>query len=179
MLSPVTNSVAKMMTANGGLGNRIIRSAVSLPIALTQYIVQGIQMLEPAPTASADSKRKNSLFCHYQFSPPLPSLLDVPEESVTALTNVRGLSLMGISQKKQHTLRTASTSAMTQRTASITLMTRKVTTVCYSRIAKRQLAATPAPPEKNIAPTDTMVCKDHIFCLPKKILLVFHQFYRR
>ena len=157
MLSPVTNSVAKMMTASGGRGNRKIRSAVSLPIALTQYIVQDIQMLEPAQTASADSKRKNSLFCLYQFSPPLPSLLDVPEESVTALTNVRGMSFTGISQKKQDTLRTASTSAKTQWTASITLMTRKLTTVCYSRIAKRQLAATPAPPEKNIAPTDTTV----------------------
>ena len=113
VLSPVTNSVAKMMTASGGHGYRKLRSAVSLPIALTQNTVQDIQMPEPAKTASADSKRKNSLFCHYQFSPPLPSLLDVLEESVIALTNVRGLSLMGKSQKKQDTLRTALTSAKT------------------------------------------------------------------
>ena len=163
MLSPVTNSVAKMMTASGGHGYRTIRSAVSLPIALTQSKGQDIQMWKAAQTASVDSKRKNSLFCHHKFSLPLPSLLDVTQESVTALTNVRDMSFMGISQKKQDTLRTASTSAKTQRTASITLMTRKMTTVCYSRIATRQLAATHAPLVQRIAPEDTMVRKDHIF----------------
>ena len=90
LLRPVTNSVAKMMTASGGHGYRTIRSAVSLPIALTQYIEQDIQMLSPAQTASVDSMRKHSIFCHYQFFPPLPSLLGVTQEIVTANTNVRG-----------------------------------------------------------------------------------------
>ena len=91
LLRPVTNSVAKMMTASGGHGNQTIRSAVSLPIALTQNKVLDIQMQDPARTASVDSKRKNSLFCHHKFSPPLPSLLDVTQENVTANTNVRGI----------------------------------------------------------------------------------------
>ena len=90
LLRPVTNSVAKMMTASGGHGYRIIPSAVSLPIALTQNTVQDIQMLDPAQTASVDSMRKHSIFCHYQFLPHLPSLLGVTQEIVTAYTNVRG-----------------------------------------------------------------------------------------
>merc|ERR1719422_1668923 len=84
--SPATNSVAKMTTASGGHGSLQIHSAVYLPIALTQNRVQDIQMPDPAQTASADSKH-------------------VPEESVTALTNVRGMWLRGLSQIKQHTLR--------------------------------------------------------------------------
>ena len=60
--SPVTNSVAKMMTASGGHGSLQIRSAVSLPIALTPNTAQDIQMPDPAQTASVDSKRKNLLF---------------------------------------------------------------------------------------------------------------------
>ena len=114
MPSPVTNSVAKMMTASGGHGSLHLHSAVSLLIALTRNTVQDIQMPDPAQTASADSKRKNPLFCLYQFSPPLPSLLDVREESVTALTNVRGMWFRAKSQKKQETWRTASISAKTQ-----------------------------------------------------------------
>ena len=98
VLSPVTNSVEKMMTASGGHGNQIIRSAVSLPIALIQNKVLDIQMPDPARTASVDSKRKHPLFCHYQFSPLLPSLLDVPEESVTVQTNVRGTMLTHLKQ---------------------------------------------------------------------------------
>ena len=166
------------MTASGGHGNMIIRSAVSLPIALTRSKVQDIQMPEPAQTASVDSKRKHSLFGHYHSSPPLPSLLDVLGESVTALTNVRGMWSRAKSQKKQETWRTASISAKTQWTASGILMKKRMTTVCYSRIATPWLAATHAPLGKNIAPTDTMVCKDPIFCLVKE-LIVIHLLYRR
>jgi len=137
VLSPVTNSVAKMMTASGGHGNMIIRSAVSLPIALTRSKVQDIQMPEPAQTASVDSKH-------------------VLGESVIALTNVRGMWFMGIPQTKQDTLRTASISAKTQWTASGILMRRTMTTVCYSRIATPQLPATHVPLGKNTAPMDTM-----------------------
>ena len=35
---------------------------------------------------------------------------------------------------------------------------------------------THAPLGKNTAPKDTMVCKDHIFCLPKKYFLCFTNF---
>ena len=68
LLRPVTNSVAKMMTASGGHGYRTIRSAVSLPIALTQSRVQDIQMWVPAQTASVDSKRKQSLLSIHCFA---------------------------------------------------------------------------------------------------------------
>ena len=115
-------------------------------------------MWVPAQTASVDSKRKH-LFCHYQFSPLLPSLLDVPEESVTVQTNVRGTMLTHL---KQDTQRTASICAKTQCPASGTLMTRKQTNALCLRIATPQLAVTHAPLGKNIAPMDTMVCKDPV-----------------
>merc|ERR1712061_875991 len=56
MPSPVTNSVAKMMTASGGHGNLKIRSAVSLPIALTQNKVQDIRTPDDAQTASVTAR---------------------------------------------------------------------------------------------------------------------------
>ena len=67
MPSPVTNSVAEMMTASGGHGNLKIRSAVSLPIALTLNKVQDIRTPDDAQTASVDSESKHSSFCQSYF----------------------------------------------------------------------------------------------------------------
>ena len=67
MQNHVTSFAVKMMTASGGHGNQTIRSAVSLPIALTQNKVQDIRTPDDAQTASVDSESKHSSFCHNQF----------------------------------------------------------------------------------------------------------------
>ena len=56
-------------------------------------------------------------------------------------------------------------------------MTRKMTTVFSTKTASPQAAATLVLLDQNLAPEDTMVCKDHIFCLVKiKTLLCFINF---
>ena len=61
-----------------------------------------------------------------------------------------------------------SITAKTQRPASGTLTTKRKSIVFCTKIATPQLAATRAPPGKNIAQKDTTVCKDHIFYLVRK-----------
>ena len=60
--------------------------------------------------------------------------------------------------------------------ASGTLTTKRMITVFCTKIATPQLAVTHVPLVQRIASKDTMVCKDHIFCLPKKYFLCFTNF---